>query len=256
MIEQELSKSNLALLSDEIPGDAEDRTWEDMLNAHSLLSGKKALHKTLIENPFQEEVLVAIDTKAAMEALTKAGFKLAEEKETEQSQTNQKAQAERDKKRAAEKAAEEAEAAMKNAFRKRLFDTVRKKIADDFAQGIVAEGLYRILASEIYRISSADFDETIELFRHYVPDIELDEDSEPDEESDRVINLLSTQQLFLFMFDCILIGERSVPSWNLDTEPVRMLQAAKAVGIDVAAVDQEATITKPTKTKAKKGAAA
>jgi ParB/RepB/Spo0J family partition protein len=255
MIEQELSNSNLALLSDEIPDDAEERTWEDMLNAHGLLSGKKALHKTIIENPFQEEVLVAIDTKVAMAALTKAGFQLAEEQEPKQSQSNQKAYAEQEKKRAAEKAAEEAEATQKNAFRKRLFEVVRQKIAADFAQGIVAEGLYRVLANEVFTNCSASLDEAIELFQHHLPDFQIDEDAEPDDEGARFIDSLSAQQLFLFMLDCILISERSVPSRNLDTEPVRMLQAAKAVGIDAAAVEQEAIETKPTKkTSTKKGA--
>lgn len=258
-IDNDLRRSNLARLDAEIPGDGEERTWKDALEAHGLLTGKKALHKTIIENPFEEGIITAINIKGAMEALTKAGFKLAEEEETGESQENQKAQTERLKKQQEEQARIDAEVAQQSAVRQRLFDTLRQKIAADLSQGIVADGLYRMIAQILLTEFGGTWNDTLELLQHYQPDADFDSDEEFEEEVARITKQLNTQQHFMLMIDCLMANERRTSRYSLEEQPTTMLEIASMLDIDADAIEKQVLAEsqpekKTTKTtKAKKG---
>jgi len=259
-IDNDLHRSNLARLESEIPGDAQQRTYKDALETHGLLSGKKALHKCIIENPFEDGIIEAINIKGAMEALTKAGFKIEEEKQTEQLNEKAKAESERNKKQAEDNARIEAEITRQNAIRSRLFAAIRQKTADDLSQGIVAEGLYRLLATAVVREWAGAWNDTEELLQHYLPDESFQEDAEFEDETARIVAKMTTQQHFLILIDCLVMGEVEVHRYSLDEKPTTLLDAANTLGIDADAIEQEVMgltkLTKPTKTKVKKGAAA
>lgn len=257
-IDNDLRRSNLARLDSEIPGDAQQRTYKDALETHGLLSGKKALHKCVIENPFEDGIIEAINIKGAMEALTKAGFKIEEEEQTEQLKEKAKTESERDKKQAEENARIEAEITRQTAIRSRLFEAIRQKTADDLSQGIVAEGLYRLLATAVAREWAGAWNDTEELLQHYLPDESFQEDAEFEDEVVRIVAKMNTQQHFMILIDCLVMGEVKVHRYSLDEKPATLLDAANTLGIDAEAIEQEviSELTKPTKTKAKKGVSA
>lgn len=258
MIEHDLSSANLAQMDDEIPNDADGRTWREALETHKLLSGKKALHKTVIENPFAEEIIEAIDVNAAMQALTDAGFKPNVQEQDDKSKANMQKFAEQNKKRDEENARIEAEIARQNAIRSRLFSAIRQKTADDLSQGIVAEGLYRLLATAVVREWAGAWNDTQDLLQHYLPDEAFEEDAEFEDEVARIVAKMTTQQHFLILIDCLVMGEVEVHRYSLEEKPATLLDVASTLGIDADAIEQEVTTahSKPAKTKTKKGATA
>lgn len=257
MIEQDLSRSNLAQLDDEIQEDEDGRTWREALETHKLLSGKKALHKTVIENPFSEEIIEAIDVNVAMKALTEAGFKPKEQEQDDKAKANMQKFAEQNKKREEENARIESEITRQNAIRSRLFAAIRQKTADDLSQGIVAEGLYRLLATAVVREWAGAWNDTQDLLQHYLPDESFEEDAEFEEEVARIVAKMNTQQHFMIIIDCLVRGEVEVHRYTLEEKPATLLDVANTLGIDADAIEQEVMgLTKPTKTKAKKGATA
>lgn len=234
-----LSQNNLAPLDAEIPEDAKERTWKEALETHGLLSGKKALHKTIIESPFGEDAIIAIDTRMAMGALTKAGFELAEE-EAKQNNTNKKTADEHAKQQQEEATRLESEVTRQNAYRGRLFNTLREKVAADLTQGIVAEGLYCVIAQAVVSEWAGAWGDTQALLQYYLPDESINDDEDFEGEVSRLIAKMNAQQHFMIMIDCLMAHERKTSRWSLDEKPTFMLSIAQALNIDAEAIQQEA----------------
>jgi len=257
-----LGNAGLVRLTDEIPDDEEERTWGDMLNAHKLLNpakGKPALCKTIIENPFEEGLIVAVGEEAAMQALTDAGFKIKEAEPTEEDKKREKERGERLKASQQESARLDAEIEQTNAVRRALFNALRAKISADMSapRPHVADGLYRILASVVFNKVVDDYNDAEEIIKLYMPDATPDEDADIGEEFLKFLPSLTTQQQFLLIMDCLMVGELTVGRYSMESSPESMLAIAQEIGIDADAIEQEVLAQlKPTKKTAKKGVAA
>jgi ParB/RepB/Spo0J family partition protein len=254
MIDSDLHRAGLVRLTDEIPDDADERTWEDALNAHKLLNptkGKSVIQKTIIENPYEEEIIVAINAESAMKALEKAGFKPKQEEETPENQARNQSANQRRQQQQEKNARIDAEVEQINKFRSRLFTTLQQQIAD----GNVPEGLYRILAGEFLYMAVDAPEDAEDLVKRYSPEVEFDYDNELAPEINKHLANLDPQQLFLLMIDSLMVNEMTVSSWNMDSNPERMLAIAKEIGVDAEAIQKEvfAETTPKKPTKAKKG---
>lgn len=114
-----------------------------------------------------------------------------------------------------------------------------------------------MLATAVVREWAGAWNDTEELLQHYLPDESFQEDAEFEDETARIVAKMTTQQHFLVLIDCLVMGEVEVQRYSLDEKPATLLDAANTLGIDADAIEQEVMgLTKPTKTKSKKGAAA
>lgn len=225
--ERQLGEAGLAELDQKIPGDANDRTWEEALKQ----TGKPFVQKTIVQNPHSGSMVTAIKIEDAMKALREAGFEIKPIHSAKNDQNDAAAQKEREKAKAKLEQAK--------AYRQALFTALHQKIEADLYQPtpLVANGLYRIIAQAVFD-EIGGYEQPEQFIKLYLPDAEGDGDEQTVKLS-AMIPDMTTQQHFLLMIDTLTSSELSVGGWNSDKQPEVMVAVAKEIGVDAEAIEKQ-----------------
>jgi ParB/RepB/Spo0J family partition protein len=224
----QLESAGLAELDQKIPGDANDRTWEEALKQ----TGKPFVQKTIVQNPHSGSMVTTINIEDAMKALRQAGFEIKPIHSAKNEQNDAAAQKEREKAKAKLEQAK--------AYRQHLFTALHQKIEADMQASPphVADGLYRIIAEAMFEQIS-DHGGAIVLAKTFIPDLN-DDDDDAVERIEAMIPTMTTQQHFLLMINILTANDLSVGHWNSDKQPATMIAVAKEIGVDAEAIEKQA----------------
>ncbi|NNM70211.1 MAG: ParB/RepB/Spo0J family partition protein [Gallionella sp.] len=228
------SDSGYAKLSDRVPNDDKNRTWEQALGKKVFEpvkeAGKPFVQKTFVENTHSGELVPIVKIEDAVKALREAGFDIKLKATTESANRTNKT----------EEAKLKAKVEQVSNFRERLFTALHNKVEADMTQTVphVADGLYRILAERMLE-DIGDYRESEYLAKRLLPHPHPEGQDELFDALRELIHIMTTQQHFLLMIDTLMIHEVLVGRWNCDKEPAAMLGIAKEIGIDAAEIEKE-----------------
>lgn len=235
--EHHLKEHGYATLDTLVPGDAKKRTLGQLLEENKLLAqdkatGKPAVQKTVVANPYREgQMIETVNIEQAAKALREMGYEITLKGKQPQPTTQV------DEKQLAK---EKAQLDIENKYRARLFSTLRQQIEADMSgpKAFVTPGLYCLLAERAF---DALYDDQAGIARLYWPDSGIEEDADLVEAFQKKIPALTTQQHFLILIDMLLIDETSTNTWAVKqgSKPETMLRVANEIGIDADALKQE-----------------
>jgi len=262
MVDECLRDHGLVDLGNIVPGDEQNRTWQQLLKQKKLIdtksAAKPALAKTIIENPRNTEVMIeTVNIEAATKALREAGFEITLKGKAE---SNTAASQHPNDKYAKEREKQKQELAIEDTFRGRLFDTLHTRIETDMMDPTsnTFPVLYRMVAVKMMSDMYFDDEDMLVLMRKFttLPEAkdgeEIDWQSHITEFQENLPNFTPAQHLMLIIEMTLLLGEIST-NYN-NSQATTMLALAKELDIDADSLRKEAAAEHKAKIAAEKKA--
>lgn len=234
-VDYNLHKAGLVKLDEKIPNDEKGRTWEQALKAKklmqpTLMTGKPAVPKTIVQNPRDDKMIETINMEVAMKALREAGFEIKPVAAAKQSNANDAFKKQQE--------TQAAERKLHQFARKRLFDTLHQQIDANLnnPKPVMHDGLYRIMAQHFVSDLIENYHDEFflnMLIKLYMPD--LPEEVDEVQAFQEHIPKMTVQQHVLFLLDLTMLNELGAHS-----SKGNMHSIAKEIGIDADQVEKEA----------------
>jgi ParB/RepB/Spo0J family partition protein len=237
-----LKDHGLVKLEAKVPGDDQNRTWQQLLKEKKILDNKNAdkpsVAKTVIENPRNTgELIETVSIEEAVKKLREiAGYEV-----TVKPAANQKDAADQ---QAKQREKQQQELAIENAFRSRLFDTLHTRIEADMLDpsSNTFPMLYRMLAIQMWDdFDYYDAEDISALMRKFTAPREDGEEIDLEARIERfrsdLPNLTPAQHLMLIIELPLITAE--ITASHHTGEARTMLELAKELDIDADGMRKE-----------------